>query len=220
MSSIAIVVGFAVMLFLPCAIALMGGREPKRKNNETFSPYSDRVVNNVVKAVPAVIEGAPIAKSTAISPAGDAWAEVRDPSLPGRDLLHGLRDVGPHGRDLSNSGMQQIHSPARESQALQREPAREFHQAWDHPRPLAHDIPLQEREHDTYGRGPLNKYLGRVEQAEMDVVRARAVAARAQADALAAVARSAIMQAEAAAAQAEELEDDAAEILRDGRRAA
>ena len=217
MSSIAIVVGFAVMLFLPCAIALMGGREPKRKRIEEFSPYSDRVVNAVVKAVPSVIEGAPIAKSNAITAFDDARADLRSSSGHGRDIPVPIRDLASRERETP-SGLQQVPAAFREAQGMRREPTHEPHSTnWD-VHGSAWETPAHER--DTYGREPLNKYLGRVEQAELEVVRARAVAARAQAEALAAVARAAIIQAEAAAVEAEDLEDDAADAVRDGRRAA
>jgi hypothetical protein len=159
MSSFAIVLGFAMMLFLPCAVALIGSRDPQQ---EPSSVYADRLVDQSNK--PALDEAAaapnqaatpamqaPAPQPIATARVVDQWGDLRDPLAPSRG-----------------------------------------------PRP----------------------HHGRIAHAEIEALKARAVAARAHAEALAAVARAAAARAEAADADAYALEQDAAQAIQDMRRAA
>ena len=85
MSTFAIICGFALMLFLPCAIALKGSRnEP-----EESSAYSDRIVEDAMNTrVKRVTEAARIqaaaAAASATTPELDGWGDLTDPQASGR----------------------------------------------------------------------------------------------------------------------------------------
>ncbi len=86
MSTFAIICGFALMLFLPCAIALKGTKnEP-----DEASAYSDRIVEDAMNTrVTRVTEAARIkaaaaAAANSASPELDGWGDLTDPQAPGR----------------------------------------------------------------------------------------------------------------------------------------
>jgi len=161
MSTFAIMFGFAVMLFLPCAIALMVSR-----NADTMdaSAYADRILDQIVRPQTSEMHAL-------------AAAEKAEAKITGRRMTAPTRalEEAEEWGDLSD--------PAAQGRGSRTQP-------------------------------------GRVERAEMDVLKAWAVAIRAHAEALAAIARAATTKAEVAAEQAEEAEMDAEEAIQSAQRAA
>jgi hypothetical protein len=93
MSSLAIVLGFAFMVFLPCAIALMGSREDTEEAELYYDRLADVVaatrviVNAKVEAVAPVAATVPATAATpAAAKAGSAedWGNLGDPRAPVR----------------------------------------------------------------------------------------------------------------------------------------
>jgi len=84
MSSLAIVCGFAFMVFLPCAIALLGSREDTEEAELYYARLADVAVAPAAeKAKVAVPTTAPATADTAASEvkgnAVDGWKDVGDP---------------------------------------------------------------------------------------------------------------------------------------------
>ncbi len=85
MSTLAILVGFILMLFLPCAITLLGSRE-----EDDGSSYSDRVIDPIIRArVVQTVETAPERASTrsitvSSTPFESSDSAAEDPIVPGR----------------------------------------------------------------------------------------------------------------------------------------
>jgi len=77
MSTFAILVGFALMLFLPCALTVLGNREASED-----SVYADRIVEPIMRArVAQVVQvaAAPAQSAEAAKPASKPASEGPDP---------------------------------------------------------------------------------------------------------------------------------------------
>jgi hypothetical protein len=88
MSTVTILVGFALMLFLPCAVAFFGGRDPKPSDEAVLSPVLDPIFEPVINTrVGQFIE--PSEEETALQPLVDIprrRSKINEPSISDSQL--------------------------------------------------------------------------------------------------------------------------------------
>lgn len=239
MSSLAIVLGFGVMLFLPCAIAMLGSHEEKDEG----VLYYDGAVEGAGGSDTGKVAGAPAARTT---PSTISAPAVKGPAIPEWLQVGGGRGVSLRGAAEVMNGLSAVRvaavvPPAAMPSARMRAEregssgARRSSAAaggaipaatWVTPLPAGKLAPKQGEWGDLSdprapGRGPRTSqqmrqaqvarlaHELRVERAEIEALKANAAAARAKAEALAAVAQKAAEKAQAAAAEAVAAEAEA-----------